>query len=195
MNTSAQIYTSQPDHPFDSLLADLHLPGHRVVAQHWLDLYSQQQTIPRLSDIDPLCFVQALPDVWIVDATDAGRFRIRLMGETLVEWYGRNPKGLCYDDIFTPAMLPLVTQQSRRIIDQPCIGYHRMHTTIPDWTKPADFERVAFPLRRADGSIGHILGVTVFNDGALFGRGGATTHVDADSWYDIPSASMPPSAR
>jgi hypothetical protein len=175
------------DRSLDLLLQDLQLPGHRALAEHWLGLQRAAGGIPPLAAVDPLQFAKALADAWIVDAEADGRFRIRLMGETLVQWYGRSMKGLYYDDMFSAAILPVVTEQSRQVIDRPCIGYHRMRTTIPDWTVPAAFERLALPLLGADGQVGHILGATLFHDRASLahGRGGASTSLDVDYWYPL----------
>jgi hypothetical protein len=168
------------DRPLDSLINDLQLPSHRAVAGHWLGLYARDHAIPVLADIDPLQFPRALADAWIVDATDDGHFCFRLMGENLVAWYGRNPKGQYYEDLFPPMLLPLLTAQSRRVIDQPCAGYHRVHTKIPEWTAPRCFERLTFPLRDSDGRRRHILGISVFN---LEPEGDSAP--DIDYWYPI----------
>lgn len=177
------------DRALDTLLQDLQLPGHRAVAEHWLGLYRAAGRIPALGDIDALQFPKALAEAWIVDAETDGRFRIRLMGESLVQWYGRSVKGLYYEDLFSPAILPVVTEQSRLVIDRPCIGYHRMQTTIPDWRLPAAFERLALPLLAGDGRVGHILGATLFHDrdSVTHGRGGLSTLMEADYWYPLPS--------
>jgi hypothetical protein len=177
-----------------TLLADLGQPGHRAVAEHWIALYRRKGGIPPLSAIDPLQFPRALADAWIVDAEDGDRFRIRLMGETLVHWYGRNPKGLYYEDLFAPAILPVVTQQSRQVVQAPCILYHQMQSTIPDWTVPASFERLAFPLCDAAGRIRHILGATVFSENTNFGRGGVATRIGSEYRYEIDPVALTASA-
>ena len=172
----------------DTLPADLRATNHRSVAEHWLDLYRRHDDIPPLSALDPLHFPRALVDAWIVDAEDDGRFRILVAGETLVRWYGRNPKGLYFEDIFSPAMLPVVIRQSRQVVQTPCILYHQMQTTIPDWSVPAAFDRVAFPLRDAVGHIRHILGATVFANDPSLGRGGESTRIGVEYQYEIPAA-------
>lgn len=177
------------DRPLNALLSDLRLPGHLQLAEHWLELYQNHgHRVPSLSTLDPIRFPKALADSWIVDAEDGDRFRIRLSGETLVSWYGFNPKGRYYEELFAPAILPVVTEQSRRVVADPAICYHRMHTTIPDWTVPAFFERLALPLADAEGRVRHLVGATLFLGEADHGKGGKAAVVDADYWYAVSAA-------
>ncbi len=170
------------DRPLDSLLADLDLPGHRAVAEHWLALYAKAGTVPSLAEIDPLHFHRALPDAWIVDLTEDGRFQFRLMGETLVQWYGRNPKGLYYQDLFPASVVPLLEEQSHRVLQRPCAGFQRVHTSVPAGTHmPRSFERLTFPLRDKSGEkIAHILGNSIFN------RAAGEPAPEREFWYPIP---------
>lgn len=152
------------DRPLATLLDDLDLPGHRAVAQHWLTLHTRTGAIPTLAEIDPLNFSKALADAWIVDLTDDGRFRFRLMGETLIAWYGRNTRGLYYEDLFPAAVVSLLITQSRQVLERPCAGFQRVHTHAPDLHMPRSFERLTFPLRdKSGGRIRHILGNSIFN--------------------------------
>ena len=170
------------DRPLDTLLADLDLPGHRAVAGHWLELYAKAGTVPSLAEIDPLHFHRALPDAWIVDLTDDGRFCFRLMGETLQAWYGRNTKGLSYQDLFPAHVVPVLEQQSRRVLERPQAGFQRVHTNVPDGAHmPRAFERLTFPLRdKAGGRIVHILGNSIFN------RDAGEPAPEREYWYPIP---------
>lgn len=170
------------ERPLGCLIEDLRLPGHKQLAAHWLDLYDRARALPRLSEIDALKFSKALADTWIADletAEDGGqRFRFRLMGEKLVQWYGRNPKGLLYEDVFAPELLPRMNEESRQLLAGPNAAYHHTHSTIPHWTVPALFERLAFPLADASGKPAHLLGATVFN--------GESSAPDIGYWYRVP---------
>lgn len=168
------------DRPLDSLLNDLELPGHRAVAEHWLGLYMRNRAIPTLAEIDPLHFPRALADAWIVDATEDGRFCFRLMGETLVNWYGRSPKGLYYEDLFPASIVPLLIRQSHQVLERPCAGFQRVHTQVPDVHLPRSLERLTFPLRDKTGRLRHILGNSIFNHE----RAGSPAP-EIDYWYAI----------
>jgi len=168
------------DRPLASLLDDLDLPGHRAVAEHWLALYRSTGAIPTLAEIDPLNFPRALSDAWIVDADDDGKFRFRLMGETLQAWYGRNTKGLSYQDLFPAAVVPILELQSRRVLERPCAGFQRVHTNVPDIHMPRSFERLTLPLRDKSGErVAHILGNSIFN------REAGDPAPEIEYWYPI----------
>lgn len=169
------------DRSLDTLLDDIDLPGHRAVAEHWLALYLRNRTIPTLAEIDPLNFPRALSDAWIVDRTDDDRFKFRLMGETLVQWYGRTTKGLYYQDLFPPHVVPVLEMQSRRVMEQPCAGFQRVHTNATGLHMPRSFERLTLPLRDKDGKrVAHILGNSIFN------REAGEPAPEREYWYPIP---------
>lgn len=168
------------DRPFDSLLNDLQLPGHRAVAGHWLGLYMRNRAIPTLAEIDPLHFHRALPDAWIVDAMEDGRFRFRLMGETLINWYGRNTRGQYYEDLFQPALVTVLIAQSRLVLDRPCAGFQRVHTKATEAHAPRLFERLSLQLRDKDGRLRHILGNSIFSHAR---DGGAPPELNY--WYPV----------
>lgn len=170
------------DRPLDQLLTDIDLPGHRAVAEHWFDLYRRAGTVPSLADIDPLHFHRALPEAWIVDRTGDGRFVFRLMGETLVAWYGRNPKGLSYQELFPAHVVPVLEMQSHNVLNRPCAGFQRVHTNAPEGAlMPRSFERLTFPLRDKTGEkIAHILGNSIFN------RETGEPAPEREYWYPIP---------
>lgn len=175
------------DLPLTQLLHDAVLPGHAALARHWLDLHGRLGRIPRLAEIDATRFPAALADAWIVDAESDGRYRIRLAGQTLVSWYGRSPKGLYYEEIFRPQILPVVTAQAQRVLQGRCIGLHWMNTTVPDWSIPASFTRLAMPLADAEGKLRHMIGATFFNTTADHGKGGIATQAEREYWYAIPA--------
>jgi hypothetical protein len=184
------------DRPLSQLLQDVELPGHVALAQHWLDLYARHGRIPRLADIDPTQFPKALADVWMVDAESDGRFRVRLTGQTLVTWYGRSPKGLYYEELFGPEILPVVVAQANRVLHGRSIGLHQMNTTVPDWSIPASFRRLAMPLADGEGRLRHMIGATLFsNDShheASHGKGGIATQMQHELWYAIPAQGSGP---
>lgn len=173
--------------PFHALLDDLQQPGLRRLAAHWLDLYRQTGAVPALRNLDPLGFSTMLKHVWIVETGDDGQFRIRLAGEILTEWYGTNPKGRSFKEMFSPQMLPLLNAIARRVIDGPSATWHRMRTTMPQRSEPAGFERLALPMTGTDGRVRYIFGATVFDDPLDNGRGGLQTVLEREVWYGIPA--------
>lgn len=158
----------------------------QVLVRHWLDLYHQAGgQVPSLRALDPLCFGAALSDVWIVDAVEDGRFRMRLSGETLADWYGASLRGRYYEDIFNPQSLPGVTVMTRAVMERPLAVYQRMTAEIADRSEPAGFCRVGLPLTGANGRICHMLGATQFDTPVINGRGSIATRPEIERLYAI----------
>src|SRR3546814_6888157 len=103
----------------NSLCDDVPAGALQALTQHWLDLFRQAgRQVPRLRAVDPLRFAAALKDAWIVDAGEDGRFRFRLCGETLVEWYGFSPKGRSFEEVINPPSLATAVAQARDVMDR-----------------------------------------------------------------------------
>lgn len=164
------------------------LPGHRAVVQHWLDLFDAGgRRIPRLRDIDPAHFPRALPDIWIVDAEPGDVFRFHLAGQNMVDWLGRSPKGLAFQDIYPADRLPQVTTMTRQVLERPAACYHRMESMTRHWSMPIPVERIALPLAGDDGGIRHMFGATIFHSRHGDGDGAAgQQEVSVERWYPVP---------
>ncbi|MCW0233912.1 MAG: PAS domain-containing protein [Ferrovibrio sp.] len=177
------------DRPLSSLLETLTLPGHRAATQHWLALYrAGDNRVPMLHDLDPLQFSAALPDIWIVDLDPDGRFRFHLLGQNMIDWHGSNPKGLSFEDIYTPEMLPVVTAMVRRVIEQPAVVYQKAQSVTRNRSLPVPIERIALPLADAEGRVRHLFGVTVFMTRDGHGSGPLRTELQVDDWYPVETA-------
>lgn len=179
------------DRPLSSLLDILTLPGHRTVALHWLSLYrAGGNQVPALRDLDPLQFPAGLPDIWIVNHDPDGRFRFHLLGQNMIDWHGSNPKGLSFEEIYTPALLPVVTEMVRRVIGQPAICYQQAQSVTRNRSLPVPIERIALPLADADGRVRHLFGVTVFKTRDGHGSGAEQTEIQRTDWYPVAEAEI-----
>jgi hypothetical protein len=177
--------------PLASLLESLTLPGHRAVAQHWLALYrAAGSQVPALSSLDPLQFPAALADSWIVDLAEDGRFRFHLLGQNMISWRGSNAKGMSFEEIYPPEVLPLVNGMARRVIEQPAISYQQMQSRIRDWSLPIPVERVSLPMADGSGRIRHLFGATIIK--ARPGQGGGAERIELqrDDWYPVAQAEI-----
>ena len=174
--------------PLDIMDADVPPGPLRSLVRHWLDLVRQADgRVPSLRAVDPLQFAPALQDAWIVDAGADGRFRFRLCGETLAEWYGFSLRGRCYEEVFDARSLAEVTAQTRDVLDGPMALYQRMLAVMPDRSDPVGFGRVALPLAGEDGDIRHMLGATRFDEMVYNGRGSIAHHPEMEHRYLVPA--------
>jgi len=179
------------DRPLSSLLGTLTLPGHRAATQHWLDLYrAAGNRVPALSSLDPLRFPAALPDTWIVDRDDAGVFRFHLLGQHMIDWHGSNPKGQTFEEVYTPAVLPVVTAMVRQVIDRPAICHQHTLSTTRTRLSPVPSERIALPLADSNGRIRHLFGVTVYKTRDGHGDGLIRNDIQSEQWYPVAQAEI-----
>lgn len=184
-------YTLPVTRPLASLIDALTLPGHRAVARYWLAQYrAAGNRVPALSSLDPLQFPAALPDIWIVDQDDDGVFRFHLLGQNMIDWHGSNPKGLTFEEVYTPAVLPAVTAMVRQVIDRPAICHQHTLSMTRNRLSPVPSERIALPLADTDGRIRHLFGVTVYKTRDGHGDGLIRNDIQSEQWYPVAQAEI-----
>ena len=75
-------------------------PSIRVFVDYWRSV-RPADGLPGRQHIDPAEITAMLPGVWLVDvATVPLRFRYRLVGSKLVEFFGHDPTGRWLDEVF-----------------------------------------------------------------------------------------------
>lgn len=179
------------ERPLASLIETLTLPGHRAVAQHWLTLYrAGGNRVPALASLDPLQFPAALPDIWIVNLEPDGGFRFHLLGEAMIAWQGSNPKGQRFEQIYTPAVLPVISGLARRVIERPAIAYQQGLSQTRNRSLPVPIERIALPLADREGRIRHLFGVTVYKTHETYGSGTERTELQLALWFPVAEAEI-----
>ncbi len=187
VSSGAMTDSQSMQRPLDALVDDVALPGHRQMVRHWFDLYAAAgNRIPRYRALDPVRFPLALPDVWIVEWRDDGRLYFQLLGENLVEWYGYSPKGKAMEEVYPPAMVPLINALSFEVLGQPAVCYQRAHSLTSHWSVPIPMERVAFPMTDETGRLRWVAGITTLFDSHGHGSGPVSSRIAEEFWYPLP---------
>lgn len=187
--SGAMTISQSTQRPFDALLRDIALPAHRLMVRHWLDLYAEAgQRIPCIRALDPLQFPAALPDIWIVEWREDGRLYFHLVGQNLVDWYGYSPKGKAMEEVYPPAMVPLINALSHEVLGQPAICYQNAYSLTPHWSVPIPMERVALPMTDEQGRLRWVAGITTLLDSHGHGSGPVSSRVAQQNWYPVPQA-------
>ncbi len=71
----------------------------RQLFLYWDEKRGQRRAPPR-DDIDPAGMFGVLPNVFLIDVeAEPRRYRVRLMGTVLVQWYGQDITGRYVDEI------------------------------------------------------------------------------------------------
>lgn len=180
------------ERPLDSLLDDVALPSHRLMVQHWFDLYAAAgNRIPAFRALDPLRFPSALSDIWIVEWRDDGHLYFNLVGQNLVDWYGYSPKGKSMEEVYPPVMVPLINALSHNILGKPAIYYQKAFSLTPNWSVEIPMERIGLPLTDEQGRLRFVAGITTLLDRHGHGSGPVTSHVAQEWWYPVPQGPAP----
>jgi hypothetical protein len=133
-----------------------------LLLDHWLDGRGGD-AIPLRSAIDPSAIVSVLPNIWLCEFNPIDeRFRMRLAGEEINKLYGRNISSCYFDEIADAAFLPVMNRRYRGIIEQPAI-LHCAGLIYFSNSSPVVGERLGLPLRKDDGQITQIIGVSVYD--------------------------------
>ena len=107
----------------------------------------------------------------------------------MIARHGGNPRGQSFEEIYTPALLPVVSALARRVIEQPAIAYQQAMSVIRNRLQPVPIERIALPLTDAQGRIRHLFGVTIFRSDDS-GAGSISTNVLRDDWFPVAEAEI-----
>lgn len=156
MNDSVVAAASFIEAPRNPHLVALH--------EYWLGK-RDGRALPSRSDIDPAEIKPLLPHVMLYDADPASDFRIRLVGQSIVEFVGHNftRRGA------TEGMPPVAAQNMRRLLGlvaaqaRPIFRAGKAYW----WHDRSyrDFEACFLPLAPTGGAVNIILGGVTFDTG------------------------------
>lgn len=129
-------------------LADSCHPNVRQIVDYWISIHPANG-IPGRQHFDPLDVPNLLPNIRLLDVVgDPPRFRVRLMGTRLREFFGAEQTGCWLDELFHNLKGSLIHIELQRTIE----------TREPRWRrgKPAldiekdylDMERIYLPFAR-----------------------------------------------
>jgi len=156
---------------FQDLLAVIASPKLRDVALHW-DAARGTRRIPAWKDIDPSAIAPHLPIVWAWKYDrDTDTFVGRLAGDTIVEAFGRSPRGVTMQEFFGEKWHAQFFAKHKRIVTQPAFT-HESGQVLIHTQHYGQGERIIMPLA-ADGVTGDgIFGATEYamNPNAPYGE-------------------------
>lgn len=134
----------------------------QLLLNHWLERRGSD-TVPDRAAIDPAAIAATLPSIWLCEfLPDEGRFRMRLAGEEINRFYGRNISRSYFEDITDERFLGTVVRRYRRVIEEPAIMHCGGHIYFTNDSRVVG-ERLGLPLRTEDGLISQIIGASVYD--------------------------------
>jgi len=116
--------------------------------------------MPALTDIDPTEIPSVLSNIWLCDyLSESGRFRYRLAGEEINDFWDFNLSGKYLEEIIPPERLASATKKCRAAVDLPAIVYDRACLSLTEEiTKNG--ERIILPLSDDGRTVNALLGAT-----------------------------------
>ena len=141
-----------------------HLKDQRLqlLLNYWLDLRGSE-AIPLRSTLDPTAIAPILPYIWLCEfVPDEERFRMRLAGEEINKFYGRNISRVYFDEIADDRFRTMMVRRYRRVIEEPSIMHCTGHIYFANESRVVG-ERLGLPLRADDGRVLQVIGVSVYD--------------------------------
>ncbi|MBL8709270.1 MAG: PAS domain-containing protein [Rhodospirillaceae bacterium] len=93
----------------------------------WLEWRGQSKRAPKKSSIDPVGIARAgiMPDVWLIERLENGRFRFSLTGENSINAFERGLRGKTVEETYDAPRADLANYRYSRIINDECIEFSR----------------------------------------------------------------------
>lgn len=131
----------------------------RHLVTYWFDKRGER-VMPAVCDIEPTEIRSALAKIWLCDyRPQNGRFRYRIAGEEINDFWGFNLGGKYLDEIVPAERLAPVTKKFRMAVDSPAIVYDRTCLSLTEEiTKNG--ERIILPLSDDGRTVNVLLGAT-----------------------------------
>ena len=130
---------------------------------HWLRA-RKGALMPTVEELDPTCFADALPNVWLCEVCEdnpRGRFLYRLMGAHIRIAHGENLVGKTLEEVTDAQSLKRVRGYFDLVVDRPAI-VHIVGRVYAEADRPAKGERIVVPFfDPREGRVTRVLGATV----------------------------------
>jgi len=139
-------------------------PHCRELLTVWLDARRDGICLPAKKAMDPLAFWPLLSQLWLMEWDSAiSRYRYRLAGEQVADFFERCLRGLSLDDLTPAGVAAKLRTKFDAVRDCRAIIYDSGQ--IYQWTDKVGYgARIILPLRRGDEpTADFVLGLTVYD--------------------------------
>jgi hypothetical protein len=131
----------------------------RHIVAWWFDTRGER-LMPAPCDVNPIEIPSVLAQIWLCDyLPQSGRFRYRLAGEEINDFWGFNLGGKYLDEIIPAERLAPATDKCRMAIELPAIIYNRGCLSLTEEITRKG-ERIILPLSDDGRTVNALLGAT-----------------------------------
>jgi len=124
----------------------------RAIYDYWRSK-CRQNRLPVRADLNPADIPRLLPFIYIVDVErEPLRFRFRLVGTRVCEWFGHDATGRYVDDPLQGDLDPGMAEVYRQVLESRVPRY--VHRDVPELGNLVhSFDRLVLPLAGQDGVV------------------------------------------
>ncbi|MGD1876158.1 MAG: PAS domain-containing protein [Kiloniellaceae bacterium] len=132
----------------------------KVLFAYWQEL-RRGRTAPARADIDPSRIVPVLPHIGLFDVEEnPRRYRIRLIGTRIVNWYGCDMTGRYLDELDFGTGPAFTFSTLDQVVDKIVPGYMSGEYTKQDG-RTIRYERLYLPLSNDSKTVNMLIGASV----------------------------------
>lgn len=137
-------------------------PAMRHLAAYWFAKRGKRP-MPAIADIDPIEIPSVLSHIWLCDyQPDSGRFRYRLAGDEINDFWGFNLRDKHLDEFVPAERLPTSTERLHMARELPAVVCNRICLSLTEEIT-RDGERIILPLSDDGKTVTSLLGATQRN--------------------------------
>ena len=152
-------------HCHGSIPADCH-PGVQAITEYWQSIHPGDD-LPGRQHFDPIDIPGLVANIRLVDVVgDPPRFRVRLTGTRLTEFFGSSDTGKWLDEVYTGFEQTPTFVNYMRVVETGLPGWRRGRCELRSAHDCLQYERVQLPFASDGAKVDMIL---VFG---VFGRDG-----------------------
>jgi len=137
-------------------------PKIAAAVRYWLSI-KPADGLPGRQHIDPTDIPNLLHGVWLVDVRrDPLSFVFRLVGTSVVDFFGKDPTGRNLHDVFENFEETIPYKDFCDIVETQCMRWRRGTPVLSHQSKFAGLERVYLPFARNGSDVDMIFCFSVF---------------------------------
>ncbi len=156
--------------------------------RHRLFQADQALQVPFRSDIDPVRLGPLLSHVWLYrHDPDQDRFFCEVVGENAQDAWHRPMMKQWADEIFYAADLRPITDQWKRVMTENLV----LHAAYSEPKRFRHAERLAVPIRSADGQARYVFGISVYERLTRLEKPMAPVQLELATYFDFAGLTPP----
>ena len=120
---------------------------------HWRELKAASPHLPRREDLDASRIAGALPHAFVLERAAPGEARFRIAGRSVAGLMGREPQGIPFSILFTPASRPSLRTWIERCFQGPALVDLMVEASQGSLRQPLHGRLLLLPMLDGEGQV------------------------------------------